>query len=837
MLLRLSVKSVRGHLVRFLLTALAVTLGVAFVAGSFILRDSIDATLGNLLNSASKGVDVQVRGTEVNEGPRRGVPLDLAAELAQVDGVARSSPDIQGTAMIVGKDGVVVRNGGAPTFGFAFRPGDPAFTLVSGRGPTDPGEIVVERATLEKSGLKVGQTTTAVVGDDARTVRITGEVTFGSLFGATAILVDEATARSAFAPDGTAYSISLTADPGVTPDTLRSRVSRVIPPGTEALTGQAAADEQREGIQVGLGFLTTFLLVFAGITLFVGAFIIANTFAILLAQRTRELALLRAVGGSRGQVIRMVLGEALIIGLVGSALGIAAGSGLVVGLKAVLKGLVGVDIAGGLPLAPRTISISIAVGVIVTVLSALLPARRAARIPPVAAMRDDLVAPPRSIRRRGAIGLVMVAAGAGLLTWGVTRDDVGWWSAGIGAALVLLGVLVAAPLAARPVVRVLVWPFLRLGGVVGRLAGQNALRVPRRTANTASALMIGLTLVAGLAVVASSIKASVAGLVEQQLTSDFVLSAGGSAPVPAGVARTAQDLPGVRSATGLSYVNFSVGDVDGNAAALTGDGLTDNVRLEMVSGTMASVDDGRVLVNETTATEQGWTVGRTVDATVGTLTGRRLRIGGVYRDNQFLGSPFIVGRDLYRHSLPAAQQLDFMVLIRAEPGADPTAVRGALTELVKPYLIVSVETGDEYVDSASSGVDQILNLLYVLLALAIVIAVLGIVNTLALSVVERTREIGLLRAVGLARGQLSRMIVIESVATAVFGAVLGTLLGLGLGTAFQHALRSKGLEVLAIPWTTIVAVLVASAIVGVVAAVLPAIRAVRLNVLQAIATE
>jgi putative ABC transport system permease protein len=837
--LRLSVRSVRGHLVRFLLTALAVTLGVAFVAGSFVLRDSIDATLDRLLSSASKGVDVTVRGAEIagGHGVRAPVPLTLADRLARVDGVARSRADFQGSAMLVGQDGLVVRNGGAPTFGFAYRPDDPAFTLVRGRGPTRPGEIVVERATLEKSGLAVGDTTQAVVGQEARTVRVTGEVEFGSLFGATALFVDEATARRAFAADGTVSSVSLTAEPGVGESQLRARVARVLPSGVEAVTATTLQADSRSSVETGLGFVTTFLLAFAGVTLFVGGFIIVNTFSILLAQRTRELALLRAVGASRAQVRRLVLGEAVIIGLLGSALGLGVGAGLAAGLKAVMKNLVGIDISGGLPIAARTIWVSFGVGVVVTLLAALMPAYRAARIAPVAAMRDDMVAPRASILRRGLVGLTVLTAGAALLTVAVTRTDVSWPLVGLGAALLLVGAPVAAPLAARPVVHVIVWPFVRLGGVVGRLAGQNALRVPRRTANTASALMIGLALVSGLAVVASSIKASVSDLVAQQLTSDFVLSAGGSATVPTSIAAKAADLPGAGSVATLSAVNLSVGGLDADAIAATGPALAENVRIEMLSGSVTSLDRGQLLVNESTATEKGWHVGSPVVATVGTKTGQRLTVGGVYRDSQLLSSPFIVGRGLYTQALPEREQKDMLVLVKARPGADTAALKASLVRLVKPYLVVSVETGDEYVDSAAAQVDQILGLFYVLLALAIVIAVLGIVNTLALSVVERTREIGLLRAVGLARSQLSRMIGVEAIATAVFGAVLGTALGLGLGTACQHALRNDGLEVLDIPWSMIATVVVAAAVVGIAAAVLPAVRAVRLNVLQAIATD
>jgi len=839
-MLRVTLKGMRGHVVRFLLTALAVTLGVAFVAGSFVLRDSMNNTLEDLLSSSTKGVDLIARGTLAGDDTDTGrVPVDLAVadRLAKVDGVQRALPDVQGNAMIVGKDGLVVRNGGAPTFGFPYRANDPAFTMVEGTAPTGPGEVVVERSTLEKSGLAVGATTRAVVGGQARTVRITGEAEFGSsLFGATAILVDETTARAAFAPDGKVYSISVTAAPGVSVDTLRPRVAATLPNGVEVVTAQAVVDETRKQVQQIFGFFTTFLLVFAGISLFVGAFIIVNTFSIVLAQRTRELALLRAVGASRGQIRRMVLGESAIVGLVGSVLGILLGAVLAVGLKAVIKSFIGLDIAGGLPVGAQTVWVSVVVGMLVTITAALLPARRAARVAPVAAMRDDMVAPPASIRRRGIVGAVVFVLSTALLTSQVMSKDVNWGLAGLGFALVVIAALIAAPLATRPVIRLVVWPFRRFTGVVGRLAGENALRVPRRTANTASALMIGLTLVAGLGVIASSVKTSISGLVAEQLTADFVLTAGGQSPVPSSVATSVQSIAGVKSVARLGFVPMQVGDEKGNAVASSAAALGDTVKLDVTQGSLATLDQGQVLVNATTAKARGWHVGSPLTATIGSLTGQKLVVGGVFQDSDFLDSSFLVGRDLYAKALRVAQQEDFLVLVKTLPGADVGAVRSQLTDVAKPFVVVSVEDGSEYVNSASSGIDQLLGLIYVLLALAIVIAVLGIINTLALSVVERTREIGLLRAVGLRRRQLAGMITIEAVATALFGAVLGAALGVGLGTAFQHAVRDN-ITQLTIPWVTIVVVLVASAVVGVVAAVLPTVRAVRLNILRAIATD
>jgi putative ABC transport system permease protein len=844
-MLRVTLRGLQGHLVRLLLTAFAVMLGVSFVTGTFVLRDSIDSTLGGLVAQASKGLDVSVRGSHtgstapvsVNTAVTRpGVPLTLVSTIAAVPGVARVVPDLQGSAILAGRDGIAVRNGGAPTLGFAFRPGDPSFSLVSGRGPNGPAEIAVETSTLTRAQLQVGDRTRAVIGDQARTVTITGEVHFGALFGATAVLVDAASASRLFARDGTVPTLTVTAAPGVSQNELKAAVARVLPTTAEAVTGQTVQDETESSVQKGLGFFTTFLLVFAGVALFVGSFIIVNTFTMLVGQRARELALLRAIGASRGQVMRSVLGEAVLIGVVGSVLGIGLGLLIAVGAKAAIRGLLGADIGSDLPIRASTIVISVLVGVLVTIVSAVLPARRASRVAPVAAMRGDAGAIPGGLGRRGLAGVFLLAAGAITLTVAVTRTKASWPAAGIGAAVAVLGMLVAAPLLTRPVIRVIAWPFVVATGAVGRLARANALRVPRRTAATASALMIGLALISGISVLAQSVKASVTTIVANDLISDFVLNSGNTAPVPEPVADAARALPQVRSAAAISVLDVQVGTFQGSALAVTAADVADNFQITMRSGSLASLGRHSVLVDRSTATENGWQVGDSVTGTTGTLTAQRLVVGGIYRDSQSLGSSMLVDRSLYLAAVPANQQADVRVFVRAAHGADLTVLRGELTALVRPYLIVSVQDGKEFADAQAASITTLLNLLYVLLLFSVIVAVLGIINTLALSVFERTREIGLLRAIGLRRRQLSGMITIEAIATAVFGAVLGTGLGLALGAALQHGLVSQGLTTLAIPWGLVLLMLLTSAAVGVFAAALPSLRAVRLNILQAIAS-
>src|SRR5215470_3312205 len=454
---RLILKGVRGHFLRFLLTVVAVTLGVSLIAGTYVLTDSIGVTFDKLFNQVAKGLDVQVRGEKGGSsgegGPdlRAPLPLSLADRLKTVDGVRRVAPDLQGFALLVGKDGTAVRSGGAPTFGFAYFPDDPTLRLVAGTAPHGPDQVAVESSTLERSKLAIGDRTGALIGGQPREVTVVGEAKFDApLAGATIVLVDEPTALAAFAPDGTVQSFSLNAQPGVSPDQLRQRVAAVLPPHAEAVTGAVVAQENRDSVDTALRFIRIFLFVFAFVSLIVGAFIIFNTFSMLVAQRTRELALLRAVGASRGQVRRVVLGEAAVVGFAGALLGILIGLGLAAGLQAFFRVAAGLDISSGLPVRPHTIIWSLVIGIGVTVVAALFPARRATKISPVEAMRDDIAMPVRRLRVRGIVGLSMLVIGAAALTTAVTRHDVIWPLAGLGALLTAAGAVVAAPLATRP---------------------------------------------------------------------------------------------------------------------------------------------------------------------------------------------------------------------------------------------------------------------------------------------------------------------------------------------------------------------------------------------------
>jgi putative ABC transport system permease protein len=843
-MLRAATRNVLGHKLRLMLTAISIILGVAFVSGTFILTDSMQKTFYAIADN-QKVIDVYVHGVkddsvipDANGEKRRTVPLSDATKIQAVAGVQSVEPDVTGQAILIGKDGTAAVNGGAPGLGFGWSGNPKAWTLLSGRVPSGATEVAVEKNTLKLADLKVGDSTRAVVGGQVLPVTIVGSVEAPGgigLAGATATLFDIPSAEKYYAEDGNVTGFQIYGDSGVSRTDLRQRVSAAVP-GTEVLTGDQYAAQTKSTISTGvLKIFKTFFLVFAGVAVFVGAFVILNTFSMLVAQRTRELALLRALGASRRQVTRSVLVEAFIVGTFSSLIGLGLGAVIAIGLKAMFNAF-GLQIGGSLPIEPRTVIACFAVGILVTLVAAYFPARRAARIPPVAAMRDDIALPARGLRRRTIVGLLLLVGGVAILCIGLfgSVSNAGVLT-GLGAGLLVIGVTVLAPIIAPPVLRVITTPFGRLWGTSGRLARDNAIRNPRRTAATASALMVGLALVVGITVIASSGEKSFSSALRGDLKASYIFATAGGGTLPASSADAARKVPGVKAVAEYTAVPVIVGGDDYDATVSQASDLVAAQRVDMKSGSVSVLDSNQILVSSKAAKANGWHMGQV-------LTGRfqggsiPMTIGGVYTNDQLIPT-MVIPRAWYEKVVPASDRTDFAIAVVTASGSESASVRQGLVDAVKPYAVISVKTKDEFLDDQQAQLNIVLYILYALLGLAVLIAVFGIINTLALSVFERTREIGLLRAVGMGRKQLRRVIRLESVAISVFGALMGIVLGLFFGIAVQQALKNDGIDVLSIPYVRLVIFLVLAALAGVFAAIWPARRAAKLDVLRAITTE
>ncbi len=855
-MLRVTLRGVRAHAVRFALSVLAVALGVAFVAGTFALRTMLSDTFHGIVD-AQAPADVYVRGDAPLPGggaagagftlgeQRVPVPAALADEIADVDGVRTALPDLAGPIVLVGADGTAVQSTQAPSFGLAFHEDDPLLDLVEGRAPTAADEIAVESASLDSSGLAVGDSTRVVVSGEVRDVTVVGEVDAGGpLAGATLVYLPVEIAEAAYAPDGTVASISVYGEDGVSESVLADRVATALDgaAGAEVLTGQSQRDDLQAGIDETLGFITSFLLIFAVVSLFVGGFLISNTFAMSVRQRVREFALLRAVGASPAQVFGVVVGQAAVVGLVGSALGVAGGLGLVSLLRVVFERL-GMDLVGDVPLDATTVVTCLALGTVVSAVAAAVPGRRAALIAPVEAMRGEVTVPERSLHRRGLVGAAIVAAGAAAVAYAALQPDAdpAELLLGAGAAVVLVGVLVASPAMARAVLRFLAVPFVRLLPPMGRLAQGNVVRNPRRTASTAGALVIGMALVGAVSVIAATGQASLVRVVESSTNADLVLRSATSV-IPGGAITDVEGLPEVGRADALAYTLGAVspdpgespGEGDGGGIIGVGPGvLGESLVVDVLEGDVHDMDATHAVVNQRMAGE-GWSVGDEI--TLVTEAGEQTLDVAAVIESPVLGGVAIVPQAVLDELAPGAAQVTDTVFVDAASGVTPDALRAAVTDAVSPYVVVSVQDRDEFVDQTAAQVDQVLVILYALLGLSLVIAVLGIVNTLALSVIERTREIGLLRAVGLGRLQLAGVVTVESVLTAVFGTVVGLVVGVGLASVLPRVYAEEGLDQLAVPWGGLALMMVLALVVGVLAAVWPGARAARLRVLDAIAT-
>ncbi|MFF9815711.1 ABC transporter permease [Streptomyces sp. NPDC014006] len=855
-MLRATLRSFLAHKGRLLLSALAVVLSVAFVAGSLIFSDTVTRTFDRLFASTAADVTVAPKEDLRTSGPSGAVqtlPASLAARAAKAPGAASAHPDVsvQNITVVDSRRESVSPTTGAPTLARDWHVTDRSpVRLTSGHAPHGVHEALLDADTARKKHVRIGDTLTVLAQPGTFTVRVVGIATFTTTNPGSALLyLDPAhAARLLLGSADRATAISVTAAPGVRDTVLKRQVAAALGGGPYTLK---TAGEQAKSAAQQLG---TFLKVikyvmvgFAGIAVLVGVFLIVNTFSMLIAQRTRELGLLRALGADRRQVRRSVLTEAVLLGLVGSTLGLAAGIGLAVGLIHLMASF-GMNLTtAGMAVGWVTPVTAYAVGVGVTFVAAYLPARRASAVSPMTALQDAEVAGVgRPLKARAIAGAVVGALGAAALAGcaASSRTATAASLLGLGVVLSLIATVVAGPLLVRPVIRVLGAAFPAVFGSVGRMSQRNALRNPRRTGATAAALMVGLALVGGLSVASASMSRSFDERIDKTLGADFVVQSGRYTAFSKDVTAQVRATKGVGLVVRQRFAPVAVRLPDGQRVVSTASGydprLDDVAHLTYAAGgTAGALAPGGIGMDSGFARDHGVRLGsvlpvefpggRRTELRVGALTDQEASEGFGMRGGLFLGIGTV------ERYVPGGQ--DAALYVNAAPGTGPDALRSRLERSLAAYPQVQVRDQADYKKLVHDQIAVLLYLVYALLGLAIVIAVLGVVNTLALSVVERTREIGLLRAIGLSRRQLRRMIRLESVVIAVFGAVLGLGLGLVWGLCMQRVLALQGMKALAVPWSTIVAVVVGSAVVGVVAALLPALRASRMNVLAAIAHE
>ena len=847
---RLALRGVRARKLRLALTALSIVLGVAFVSGTFVLTDTLNATFDRIFGNAEAGVSVVVRGTESfapSEGGNGGgavderslVPDAVLTQVRAVPGVASAIGVANGYAQLVYR-GKAVGNGGAPTLGSAWVGDVPANPLhiVRGRAPAVAGEVLIDKHSADKFHIPLGAHADAIAAGTTVPVTVVGVIKFGSdstLAGAALTTFTPAQAQQLLLGQaGVWTTVQATAAPGVSQSVLAARIRAALPEQTvQVMTAKAYVHDQSKRFKDQLKFFNILLLVFAFIAVFVAVFIIFNTFTVLVAQRTRELALLRALGAGRGQVLRAVVGEAALVGLVAGVVGLFGGVLVAAGLRALIQALSGGGLVTvSLQILPRTVIVSIIVGFVVTVLAAVVPAVRASRIPPVAAMSDDYTLPTASLLRRIWIGVVALAIGVGLLAWGV----LGGAALGIGGGAIaaFIGVVALSPLLARPIVGGLGRVLPKLWGAPGLLARQNALRNPRRTAATASALMIGITLTTTMSIMAASIVTSANAAIDNSVGADFIITAKNFGPVPDTVAADVAKVPGVGAVTSFRVGAMKVGNSTVQVQGVTPGTVADTLKLNVVSGSTAALAAGDVLVDKQTATDKHLHIGSVFGVTFALTGKQQLTVGGIYAKNP-IAQHYLIGLSTYERNF--RNRLDIVVALKAASASQLGAVRTARATVLKSRPTLELRDQSEFKQNQKRQINMVLSFVLALLVLSLIIAWLGIVNTLALSVFERTREVGLLRAVGMRKRQVRTMIGLESVVIAVFGALIGVGLGLAYGATLVQALHSQGIDQTSVPVGQLIAYLVVGAVAGFTAGLWPSRRAANLNVLNAIATE
>ncbi len=852
-MLYLTFKGLIAHKLRLLTTALAVALGVAFMGGTLVLTDTVTRTFDNLFADVYQGTDAVVRAQSDFKGPsnvdttdQRGrIDATLLPVVRKAPGVAAAEGQIMGYARIVGKDGKALGNPemGAPALGgdYGADPRLNPWTLAAGRPPVAANEVVIDRKSASDGHLNIGDTTTVLVQKGVQHVRITGIVTLGSADspgGASVVLFTPSVAQRLIAEPGKFDSIAVAAAAGISQDQLVRNLQPLLPTHVEAVTGATVTAESQSAMRKAMSFFNTFMLVFALVALLVGGFIIFNTFSITVAQRTRENGLLRALGATRRQVLRSVLLEALTIGLLASLAGLGVGVAVAIGLKALI-GAVGFPIpASGVVFTATTVAVCLAAGTGVTLLSAVSPARKAGKVSPIAAMQQGMVGSTGyGSKERIFVGIGVLLSGVAALMLGLFADVAQQvLVVGLGVVLVFFGVSILGRTISLPLSRTIGWPLPRLRGVTGELARENAMRNPKRTAASASALMIGVGLVGFITIFVASSKASINAAVDRAFTGDVIVQSG--AGVMGGVDATLGEriakLPEVSVATAI---RVGLAQVDGTSVMLVGADPKTAFALMDVKPQQGSKDAlgvDAIAVYKDVAKDNHLKVGDRVPVVFKDTGRRELRVALIYGEHQPAGDYFL---GIAAYNANFANRLDYGVYVKKAPGVSTAAAMTAISAVANDYPGTKVQDQSGLKADAAKPFDQMLALVYALLGLAILIALLGIANTLALSVFERTRELGLLRAVGMTRSQLRSTIRWESVIIALQGTALGLVIGVFFGWALVQAMKDQGIDVFRIPVSSLVAVVVLAAAAGVVAAVLPGRRAAKLDVLRAVVSD
>jgi putative ABC transport system permease protein len=856
----LALRNFSARKLRAISTALAVFFGVAMIAGTLMLTDSVNSSFDELFTAANEGNDVTIRPHvevegEFGENFARAMPEPLLDRVRKVDGVEKAAGAIgDDTITILDENGdrIGPPSGGPPHIAVSTVP-EPFSPLgfTEGSPPTRDDQVAIDSITADEENYELGQRITITGAAGARDYTLSGIAEFGNgapLGGASLAEFTLPEAQRLTGKVGRLDEIDVAAAAGVTPAELAQRIQAAMPDNVDVRTGSETAAKDAGDIEDGFSFLTTALLVFAGIAVFVGAFLIFNTFSITVAQRAREFAMLRTLGASRRQILGTVLAEAALVGLLASVLGIAGGFGFVALIEALFKAM-GFELpTSGLGLQPSTILIALAVGMLATLISALFPALRATRVAPLEALRETIGATPedarRRSRRRTVIAAILIVAAIALLGFGLfgggdTTTVLS--SLGLGLVLLFIGLAMVGDRFVRPLASALGWPIERLRGVTGRLARENAQRQPGRTASTAAALMIGVALVVFVGVFAASIRASINDTLDRQFAGDLaILNTDGFSPIPSKIATDVAKVDGVGVVSPVASLPVRI-EPGGDEPLISGiepRTIGSVANLDWAEGsdaTLTGLDDDQAIVDEDWADKEGLEVGDTIQVTGPSGDQIDVTVAGITHDSKFIVENVALTRATVRDQLGARD--DATVFVDYAPGADPATTRAAVDNLLASrFPNAEARSQEEFKQDQADQINQLVALIDVLLGLSVLISMFGVVNTLSLTIFERTRELGMLRAIGTSRRQVRRMIRYESVVTALLGALTGAVVGLALAVAAVQALASEGLS-LSIPASLPLIVLIAAILIGVVAAIGPARRASRINVLEALQYE